>query len=101
MRRGGDTIDGKEVVDVRFLMPFGCPFWLCFWSKNRWGPIPGLSGVLFIYQGNPSISPTRTPIAIPVVSNLSAFAHDCKDRLCPKSMALVFFLLFFQANVAS
>ena len=41
--------------EVHRWLPF-C--WLC--SKNRWVPIPGLPGGLFIYQGNPSISPKRT-----------------------------------------
>ena len=38
-----------------------CPFWLFCWKK-RWVSIPGLPVGLIMYQGNPSISPERTPL---------------------------------------
>ena len=44
-----------------------CPVWLL--CSKKWMAIPGLPGVLLIYQGNPSISPRRTPMFLTRMSH--------------------------------
>ena len=58
--RGASCPIGPAHVRARSI--HRCPFWL-FWSQKIDGP--GLPGGL-IYQGNPSISPKRTPMVLSI-----------------------------------